>query len=665
MQTKRGYEERREQGGSMRRRWWAALGSGVIACAAMAGPPQKDRGPGAAEKVDNSAFETSVRAALLKLSEEFATTARPGDLVPRVEQLFDLSVAYTTPAGDGALLRDVNALRREIKQMAMLKPEESAAARKVITANPKLGRAVAMAVEPGTDNVGNAYAVLRLLAEKFPDRVLDKPRPADAKPGPAGRGRDDKSDLSNLVAAFCVVFDGPLNEKGKASDKPAAIESDRVEKLFEYFSSNAGKLEFGPGTPTDLLTYVVSVDPRVTIDDLNWAMKGYHGNKAVGKLYQTIVYDTNAFKRGTPKKVEQAPGGVTLQNIRKYGGVCVEQALFASNVGKAIGVPAVSVTGRGSDVGHAWVGYLKSTGSNKYEWDFDEGRYKEYRDLRGSVVDPRTGKPIPDGYVGLTAGLLGSEAVREQATALLDASDRLELVEGTKLAYPPGRLADMPEPKTTARALGLKTRLELIETALRAVPAERRGWEDIAALAQSRRLSPEDLKLWSERVLELCADDYPDFAFAALAPMVRSVQNTEEQDKLWEWTAGRFNKRKDLTASAIMMRADMWQQAKQPQKAWDLYNDVIERFPNDGQIIVEALGRAEQFLLREKKEQAVVDLYAKAWGRITKPKEGAGQFTAASNYVVVGKAYAARLTKAGKPVDAKKVNDAIQQVLDK
>jgi hypothetical protein len=255
--------------------------------------------------------------------------------------------------------------------------------------------------------------------------------------------------------------------------------------------------------------------------------------------------------------------------------------------------------------------------------------------------------------------------IHEQATTLLDAADRLLRVESTKLTYPPGRFAGIPESKTTARPIGLATRLALIEMALRLLPAERRGWENIATLAQNKRLSGDELKAWSERVLELCGNDYPDFAFAALTPMVKSVQDPAQQDQLWEWTANRFNRRKDLAASATLMRGDLWQQAGNHAKAWEFYNNVIERYPNDGQIVLDALSRAEQFLRREGKAEGLVDLYSQTWARISKPKEAAGQFTAASNYVVVGKAYAAVLRTAGRPIDAKKVLDQVQQVLDK
>ena len=175
----------------------------------------------------------------------------------------------------------------------------------------------------------------------------------------------------------------------------------------------------------------------------------------------------------------------------------------------------------------------------------------------------------------------------------------------------------------------------------------------------------EQLRTWSERVIELCGNDHPDFAFEALVPMTRAVPDATQQDSIWEWLAGRFTRRKDLAAASILARADMWEKFKTPAKAWDYYNDVIERYPNDGQIIIDALARADRFLVKQNKSGEIVELYDKAWHRITKPSQTSSQFTAASTYVVVGKSYAALLEKAGKPSDAKRVRDQIKQVMDR
>lgn len=217
---------------------------------------------------------------------------------------------------------------------------------------------------------------------------------------------------------------------------------------------------------------------------------------------------------------------------------------------------------------------------------------------------------------------------------------------------------------TPVRPLGAATQLELIEMGLRKVPAMRRGWELVARLAASRKMTLDQLKTWSERVIELCANDFPDFAFDALKPMIGAVGDIKEQDRLWEWTAGRFNARKDLAAAATLARGDLWRESE-PRRAWGYYQDVIERYPNDGQIILEALERAEHQLALENKADQIVELYRGAWSRVAKPKSAASEFTRGSSYVIVGSKYAQLLEQSGRPVDAKKIRDAVKDVLEK
>ena len=346
--------------------------------------------------------------------------------------------------------------------------------------------------------------------------------------------------------------------------------------------------------------------------------------------------------------------------------MCLEQAYFAANVGKAIGVPAVMDGARGSDVGHAWVGYLKIVGSNRWEWDFDEGRFKEYQSIRGNVTDPQSGKTVADGMIAITAGYLSIPAVRrEGAVALFDAAERLAAIELAKTLFPPELATDVPQPKTTARAIGVPTQLELIEAGLRSCHIAKRGWDMVNRLAATEKLSAEQLDLWSKRIIEMCGNDYPDFCLTALTPMIRTISPPEAQDKMWEWLHGKFNMRKDLAAAVRYEQGQMWEKANNNAKAWDMYQDVINRYANDGQIIVDALRFAERLLVRQSKEGEVVGLYQSGWGRITKPEKMSNEFAAGSTYVSVGKHYAELLDKAGKPADAKRVQERIAQVIGK
>jgi hypothetical protein len=82
----------------------------------------------------------------------------------------------------------------------------------------------------------------------------------------------------------------------------------------------------------------------------------------------------------------------TLQAIRQQGGICVDQAYFASESGKARGIPTLLFTGSGQDARHAWFGYL----DGQHRWQLDAGRYAEQRLVTGNAIDPQTWSNMSD-----------------------------------------------------------------------------------------------------------------------------------------------------------------------------------------------------------------------------------------------------------------------------
>lgn len=608
---------------------------------------------------DAPTAEDRLRTQLAELRSRAAGTQPIAPLIAESDRLLDEVIAYGLPMKDDALVRELAGLRRALRHWNTLPADVVNPLRPLLNERPALVQAVALAVDPA-DHVGNVYATLGILSKNFADRVLG---PADAKTGARKPPTGPKADLNNLVAAFCVTHDVPAGAEAVISKgKVPPVDVERITELFNYFSTNISKLAMSPAQPPQVLSFIVKPDDFVSIEDLNWALRTHQGNRAVGKLYSSIVYDTANFKRGTPKKVEQAPGGLTLQNIKKYGGVCEEQALFASNIGRAIGVPAVFVFGTGSDISHAWVGYLKSVGNNRWSWDFTEGRYDEYDHVVGNVTDPQTGRLIPDSYIGLTAGMIDGAAKVELSNAFFDAAERLAAIESSKVSYPPTRPPGADE-TAEARPVGVASQIDLIELGLRQCHVNRRGWSMITALADRKALTPEQTQVWADHLIEMCGREFADFAFDSLRPMFFAVNDVNERDRLWEWAAVRFQKRKDLVAAANLWRGDSWHLAGNPTKAWTHYNEVIERFPNDGQIVLLALERGEKLLKAEGKPERTVDLYKTAWSRIKRPKSADASYLAGCNYAVVGERYAALLEDAGNTVEAKRIRDAVASVI--
>jgi hypothetical protein len=82
----------------------------------------------------------------------------------------------------------------------------------------------------------------------------------------------------------------------------------------------------------------------------------------------------------------------TLDAIFQEGGICVDQAYFASEAGKARGVPTLLFSGSGQNSRHAWFGFLDAEG----KWRLDAGRYADHRLVTGTAIDPQSWLVISD-----------------------------------------------------------------------------------------------------------------------------------------------------------------------------------------------------------------------------------------------------------------------------
>lgn len=126
------------------------------------------------------------------------------------------------------------------------------------------------------------------------------------------------------------------------------------------------------------------VDAAAPLAELEWAQQ--HVNHPLSQLaeaYSMIRYRKERVTANTPVW----PGrSYALAEIQKTGGICADQAYFATQAGKARGVPTLLIYGAGSDGRHAWFGYLDSS----QKWRLDAGRYAEQRFVTGFARDPQT-----------------------------------------------------------------------------------------------------------------------------------------------------------------------------------------------------------------------------------------------------------------------------------
>ena len=166
-------------------------------------------------------------------------------------------------------------------------------------------------------------------------------------------------------------------------------------------------------------------------------------------------------------------------------------------------------------------------------------------------------------------------------------------------------------------------------------------------LAENGHLTLKQKKYWSTVLHRLCGSRYPDFYLTILRPMIESIEDTKEQNALWNKAFALFPERHDLAAQVRMSQGRMWLSANEPAKAGACYEDVIFRYANAGHVVTTALRRAEKILRDAGQGRSMLTLYERAFRSIKKPKDMAGPFFRQSNFYRVGKMYAQRLEEAG------------------
>ena len=137
--------------------------------------------------------------------------------------------------------------------------------------------------------------------------------------------------------------------------------------------------------------------------------------------------------------------------------------------------------------------------------------------------------------------------------------------------------------------------------------------------------------------------------------MVRTVDDTTEQNRIWEAAFKMFDKRPDLAAATRMEQGQMWEKAGNKKNAGMCYEDIINRFTTAGPFVIDALDKCEKSLVDLKMNDKILTLYKQTWSKIPAPKGFASPIIRFSNWYRVGSLYADRLETAGKQLDAQNV----------
>lgn len=206
------------------------------------------------------------------------------------------------------------------------------------------------------------------------------------------------ADYEQLACAVALVYDEPppshwphwqVSEKALPRRLPQPLEAfkflidadQRRVTLQKLGALSAGELKF-------------VVDLAAPFAELTWAQKTV--KVPLGELvksYSSVGYRHDRIREDSYTWPEDS---YSLEEILKQGGICVDQAYYATQAGKARGVPTLLFSGAGQDGRHAWFGYL---GTNR-QWVFDAGRYAEQKYVTGETFDPQTWLRLSDHELG-------------------------------------------------------------------------------------------------------------------------------------------------------------------------------------------------------------------------------------------------------------------------
>lgn len=199
---------------------------------------------------------------------------------------------------------------------------------------------------------------------------------------------------ANLALAIAVVYDVPPPPNWPHAQVTAQALPRRWPKPLDAFLWWTGEDRAGhtyqPLTRLGAEELKFVVDAAASFDDLAWSQQIVNYPLAkFERVYSIVHYRTD---RNAVNGAVWPGAHYSLPQILGQGGICVDQAYFAAEAGKARGVPTLLFVGAGNDARHAWFGYL----DEHQHWQLDAGRYAEQRFVTGFARDPQTWRAISD-----------------------------------------------------------------------------------------------------------------------------------------------------------------------------------------------------------------------------------------------------------------------------
>ena len=439
---------------------------------------------------------------------------------------------------------------------------------------------------------------------------------------------------------------------------------------FRYFTSSR-RFRFDlKQMPYELARYLAT--SRLGLGDRRWAAGRYAGRAKPAKSYFDVRHDADHFYRGRPKKIAKL--AYTMPNLRRAGGVCVDQAYYASEVCRSLGIPAAIVSGEGaSGMGHAWVACLMPAGRGKpAAWDAQTARYRAHQYYSGDVIDPATGRRMPDAELSLAgaAAQLPLES-REQADAAVllarkvDQAARkrikpdLSVLKELAQEYNRGRGGEeRPRADTgwirSVRRLDINLVEDLIFESVHRNLACRPAWELIVELRQADRLPVEHLNRFFDVLVTRTSKSFPEYSCLLVLRIVPTIKDPVTRETVYKRSLGKYGWRPDLQGQILIALADDYRSRGLGDKALETYADAATRSIKVPDAVITATRRAEEILLKGNRPDMAIGMYRKLFA-MTRPEDAATAFRKQTSYYRLGSRLADLLEAQGKADEARRI----------
>jgi len=464
----------------------------------------------------------------------------------------------------------------------------------------------------------------------------------------------------DLAVAFATAQ--PRGHQRKGENAATMLES------FRWYTSP--KLAFRydlKKMPYELAQYLA--DTRLSIQERQWAYAKYARSRAPGRAYFDVKYDIDHLKEGAPKKIANLP--YTLENLHRVGGVCIDQAYYAAEVCKAIGMPATIVTGKGgSGVGHAWLAYLQMNRGEAL-WDTSTGRYASQKYFTGTCRNAATGKTMLDSELTLAgAAALLDLPRREQADAAAHLADLAGRLEADWKDRAPdfkalGNLADLYDRSAGAKkasrewfsaeqAIDATLRRELLHRAIALNLASGEAWRQVVALRKAGQLPLEELDAFFDVLVAKTSRQWPEYSCRMVLEIVPTIEDAGKRQSVYRKAYGTYRKRPDLAGQILIALGDDYKAQDKQKEALAAYEQAAMQAADLAEVVTLAAGKAESLLVSAGRRDLAIQMYLKLYRR-ARPEKIAPQFAGQTAHYKLGKRLAELLTLEGKTAQAEQI----------